>query len=97
MIVSNFTIIDTIMNALINLGSTHSYICTDIPSLGNLPISETKYDILVTNSLGHSVIVNKVYRDYLIKIRENELLGDMIELSFRKFDAILGMNWLSRH
>ena len=96
-IVGNFTIFDTIMHALIDPGSTHSYICTDIPSLGNLPRSETEYDILVTNPLGHSVIVNKVYRDCPIKIREYEFMGDLIELSFREFDVILGMDWLSRH
>ena len=32
-IVGNFTIFDTIMHALIDPGSTHSYICIDIPSL----------------------------------------------------------------
>ena len=62
-IVGNFTIFDTIVHALIDPGSTHSYVCIDIPNLGNLPRSETEYDILVTNSLGHSVMVNKVYRD----------------------------------
>ena len=46
-IVGNFTIFDTIMHALIDPGLTHSYICTDIPSLGNLPRSETEYDIYV--------------------------------------------------
>ena len=35
-IVGNFTIFDIIMHALIDPGSTHSYICIDIPSLGNL-------------------------------------------------------------
>ena len=96
-IVGNFTIFDTIMHALIDPGSTNSYICTDIPSLGNLPRSETEYDILVTNPLGYSVIVNKVYSDCPIKIREYEFLGDLIELSFCEFDVILGMNWISRH
>ena len=96
-IVGNFTIFDTIMHALINPGLTHSYICTNIPNLGNLPRSETEYDILVTNPLGHSVIVNKVYRDCLIRIREYEFMGDLIELSFREFDVILWMDWLSRH
>ena len=48
-IVGNFTIFDTIMHALIDPGSTHSNICTDIPSLGNLLRSETEYDILVMN------------------------------------------------
>ena len=96
-IIGNFTIFDTIVHALIDLGSTHSYVCTDIPNLGNLPKSETEYEILVTNPLEHSVIVNKVYRDCPIKIREYEFLGDLIELSFREFDVILGMDWLSRH
>ena len=72
------------MHALIDPGSTHSYMCTDIPSL-------------LTNPLGYSVIVNKVYRDRPIRIREYEFLGDLIELSFREFDVIFGMDWLSRH
>ena len=96
-IAGNFQIFDTTVHALINPGSTPSYICTDIPNLGKLPRSETEYDILVTNPLGHCVIVNRVYRDCPIKIREYELLGDLIELSFREFDVILGMDWLSRH
>ena len=94
-IVGNFTIFDTIMHALIDPGSTHSYICTNIPSLGNLPRSETEYDILVMNLLGHSVIVNKVYRDCPNRIREYEFIGDLIELSFREFNVISGMDWLS--
>ena len=39
----------------------------------------------------------RVYRDCPIKIQEYEFLGDLIELSFREFDVILGMDWLSRH
>ena len=96
-IVDNFQIFDTIVHALIDPGSTHSYICTNIPSLGNLPRSEIEYDILVTNSLGHSGIMNRVYRDCPIRIREYEFLGDLIELSFREFHMLLGMDWLSRH
>ena len=97
LIVGNFTIFDIIVHALIDPGSTHSYVCTDIPNLGNLPRSETEYDILVTNPLGHSVIVNIVYRDFPIRIREYEFNGELIELSFKEFDVILGMDWLSRH
>ena len=96
-IVGNFYTFDTIVHALIDPSSTHSYICTSIMSLGSLPNSEAEYDILVTNPLAHSVIVNKVYKDYPIIIREYEFPGDLIELSFRAFDVILGMDWLSRH
>ena len=96
-IVDNFQIFDTIVHALIDPGLTHLYNCIDIPSVKNLPRSGTEYDILVTNPLGHSVIVNRVYRDCPIQIREYEFPGDLIKLSFKEFDVILGMDWLSRH
>ena len=51
----------------------------------------------MTNPFEHSVIVNKVYRYCPIQIREYEFPGDLIELSFKEFDVILGMDWLSRH
>ena len=39
----------------------------------------------------------RVYRDCPFKIREYEFFGDLIELSFKEFDVILGMDWLSRN
>ena len=45
-IVGNFQIFDTTVHALIDLGSTHSYIFTDIPTVKNLPSSRTEYDIV---------------------------------------------------
>ena len=51
----------------------------------------------MTNPLRHSVIMNNLYRDCPIRIREYEFLGDLIELSFIEFDVILGMEWLSQH
>ena len=39
----------------------------------------------------------RVYRDCPIKIREYKFLGDLIELSFKEFVVILGMDWFSRH
>ena len=95
LIVGNFHIFETIVHALIDLESTHSYVCTSILSLGSLPKSKTEYDILMTNPLGHSFIVNRVYRDCPIRIQKYEFPGDLIELSFREFDVILGMDWLS--
>ena len=96
-IVGTFYIFETIVHALIDPSSTYSYICTTIPSFGSLPKSKTEYDILVTNPLGHSVIMNRVYKDCPNKIREYEFLGDLIELSFGEFDVILGIDWLSQH
>ena len=67
-IVGKFSIFETNVYALIDPASTHSYVCTSIPSLGSLSKCKTEYDILVTNPLGHSVIMNRVYRDCPIKI-----------------------------
>ena len=77
-IVGKFSIFETNVYALIDPGSTHSYVCTSIPSLGSLPKSETEDDILVTNPLGHSVIVNRICRDCPIRIREYEFPRDLI-------------------
>ena len=49
------------------------------------------------NFKANSVVVNRVYRDCPIRIREYKFPGDLIEFSFREFDVILGMDWLSRH
>ena len=39
----------------------------------------------------------RVYRDCPIKIREYEFMRYLIELFFKEFEMILGMDWLSRH
>ena len=49
------------------------------------------------SSSPNSIVVNKGYRDCPIRIQEYEFPGDLIELSFREFDVILGMDWGSRH
>ena len=49
------------------------------------------------SSSPNSVVLNRVYIDCPIRIQKYEFLGDLIELSFREFDVILGMDWLSRH
>ena len=90
-------IVGNFLRLLTDPRSTHSYVCTSIPSLCSLSKSEIEYDILVTNPLGHHVIVNRVYIDCPIRIREYEFLGDLIKLSFRETDEILGMDWLSHH
>ena len=53
----NFTLYDNEMHALVDPGSTHSYICIEQLSV-KLPLVEPlAYDMLVTSPLGHSVRV----------------------------------------
>ena len=41
--------------------------------------------------------MNSVYRNCPIVIQAKKFLADLITLSFREFDLILGMDWLSKH
>ncbi|KAL5828810.1 hypothetical protein ACOSQ3_018278 [Xanthoceras sorbifolium] len=86
-ITGTISIFDITAIALIDPGSTHSYICDAMLRNRNLKTESTDYEIVVSNPLGHSVIVNRGY----------EFLGDLMELPFHEFDVILGMDWLTRH
>ena len=67
-IVCIFSLYDTEMHALIDPGSTHSYVCMEhvfekVPAMKKLA-----YDMHVTSPLGHSVSVNNIYRNFPILI-----------------------------
>ena len=85
------------MHALIDHGSTHSYVCIEYVFDKMTVVEQLSYDMHVTSPLGHSVNVNKVYKNCPIIIHEREFFADLIALPFREFDLILGMDWLSKH
>ena len=92
-----FSFYDIKMHALIDPGSTHSYVCME-HVFDKLPAMEKlAYDMHVTSLLGHNVSVNSVYRNYPIVIQAREFLVDLITLPFLEFDLILGMDWLTKH
>ena len=96
-IASTFTLFDIDLYALIDLGSTHSYICMEQMS-DKLPSVELlAYDLLVTSPLGHSVKVNRVYKNCPLMVHDREFSIDLIVLPFHEFDLIFGMDWLSKH
>ena len=96
-IAGNFTLYDTKMHALVDPGSTHSYICIEQLS-DKLPLVEPlAYDLHVTSPLGHNVKVNRVYKNFPLVIHDREFFVDIIVLPFHEFNLILGMDWLSKH
>ena len=97
MIVCILYLFDVTVYTLIDPGSTHSFIYTELVIENKLPVEFTDYDIQVTNPLGQSVIVNLVFRNCLLKVRGCEFLADLMLLPFREFNVILGMDWLSLH
>ena len=92
-----FSLYDIEMHALIDPSSTHSYVCIEhvfdkIPAMDKLA-----YDMHVTSPLGHSISVNRVYRNCPIVIQARGFLTYFIPLPFRDFDLILEMDWLSKN
>ena len=92
-----FSLYDIEMHALIDLGSTHSYICTEHVFDKMSSIEQLPYDMLVTSSLRHSVRVNRVYKNCHLMTHDREFYADLLALPFHEFDLILGMDWLSKH
>ena len=78
-----FSLYDIEMHALIDTGSTHSYVCIE-HVFDKVPVMEKlAYDMHVTSPLGHSVSVNSVYRNCPMIIQTREFLADLITLPFR--------------
>ena len=74
-IVGIFSLFDIEMHGLIDLGSTHSYVCMEhvfdkVPTMEKLAC-----DMHVTSPLGHNVSVNSIYRYCPIVIRTREFLA----------------------
>ena len=97
MIAGIFSLYYIEMHALIDPGSTHSYIYSEhvfdrMPLIEKLP-----YDMLVTSPLGFSVRVNRVYKNCHLMTHDREFSTELLALSFHEFDLILGMDWLSKH
>ncbi len=87
-----FSLYNIFEHALVDPGFTHSYICIKLPVERGILVEESDQDILVTNPLGHSVLVNKVYKCCSLRIQGYEFSTDLIKLPFHEFDEILGMD-----
>ena len=96
-IVGIFSLYGIEMHALIDPGSTHSYVCIEHVFDKVTIVEHLSYDMHVTSPLGHNVNVNRVYRNYPIVIQDREFSANLIALPFREFDLILGMDWLSKN
>ena len=92
-----FSLYDIEIHALIDPGSTHSYVCMEHVFDKVPAIEKLAYDMHVTSPSGHSVSVNSVYRNCPIVIQAREFLADLITLPFQEFDLIMGMDWLTKH
>ena len=80
-IASIFSLYNIEMHGLIDPGSTHSYVCTE-HLFDKMPSREQlAYDMHVTSPMGHSVKVNRVYKNCPLVIHDREFSVDLIAFS----------------
>ncbi|KAA3470880.1 DNA/RNA polymerases superfamily protein [Gossypium australe] len=96
-ITGTFSLCNTHVIALIDSGSTHSYICMKLVSNMSMPIESTEFVIRVSNPLGKYVLVDRVCKGCPLMIRGHCFPVDLMILPFDEFDVILGMVWLAIH
>lgn len=96
-IVGTFSILESLIFTLIEPGSTLSYICNVVLRDKGWKLVKTESDILVSNPLGNSVIINKAFKEVPFVIGGETFHGDLLELRCNEFNVILGMDLLSRH
>lgn len=53
--------------------------------------------LVVTTPIGDIVFSDQVYLSYVVNVEGHELPVDLIVLDILDFDAIPGMDWLSRN
>ncbi|XP_070017466.1 uncharacterized protein [Nicotiana sylvestris] len=82
------------MYALIDPGSTLSYISPFIASKWDREPELLHKSFEVSTPMGESVVVRWVYRSCDVKIHDRHTLADLHELEMVDFDIIMGMDWM---
>ncbi|XP_052478755.1 uncharacterized protein LOC128034084 [Gossypium raimondii] len=96
-IAGTFTLPSSLLFFLIDSGSTHSCILSELACKLAILVETIGLGMIIIGSFGDSVVVNKVYRKCLLMIQRHVFFVDLMELLFYGFDVILGMDWLTEH
>ncbi|KAA3473785.1 Gag-Pol polyprotein [Gossypium australe] len=78
--------------ALIDTGSTYSYICVNLVSSRTLPVESTEFVIKLRKPLGKYVLVDKVCKNCPLMTRGYCFSADLMLLPFDEFDVILSID-----
>ncbi|XP_075108850.1 uncharacterized protein LOC142180697 [Nicotiana tabacum] len=81
--------------ALIDLGSTHSYVSSYFALRFSRQSELLNDPFLVATHVGESLLAEYVYRACQIQVEGRDTLVDLIVLDIIDFDMLMGMDWLS--
>ena len=82
-------------HALIDPGSTHSYVSIYFASQFGGPPEPLDQPFWVGTPMEESLSVTSMYRSCLVTIDGKDSMVDLIVLDLIDFDVILGMDWLA--
>ncbi|KAA3483680.1 ATP-dependent zinc metalloprotease FtsH [Gossypium australe] len=89
-ITGTFLIFGTPYTALIDVASS-------IVETMDLDSEISSRQMTVISPLGHSVVVDKLFREVPLELQGVVFTADLMELPFGEFDLILGMDWLVKY
>ncbi|VFQ96178.1 unnamed protein product [Cuscuta campestris] len=75
--------------------STLSYICVPMPEKSDIQRGDLEYPMVVSNPLGHSMRLHHLYHNCPLMAQGHRLSVNLIELPYKEFDIILGMDGLT--
>ncbi|XP_052488031.1 uncharacterized protein LOC128041757 [Gossypium raimondii] len=96
-ITDTFSLYNTDVITLVDPGSTHSYVCTNLVSSKGLLVESTKFVVKVSNPLGQYILIDKVFKNCPLMTRGYSFLANLMLLLFDEFKVTLGMDWLTLH
>ena len=83
--------------ALIDPGSSHSYVSMHFASQLHASIESLSYVLEVSTPMGECLVTDEVLRACDVLICDRVLPADLVVLPMHDFDVILGMDWLSKY
>mgnify|MGYP004716732123 CR=1 FL=1 len=64
----------------------------------DIKLASLPYDQEISTPTGeHRLLTSMVYKNCEVWVGERKLLGDLISLSIKGYDVILGKDWLARY
>ncbi|KAL4388726.1 hypothetical protein GQ457_09G011400 [Hibiscus cannabinus] len=96
-IAGTFSIFSISYFALLDIGSTHSYVASSVSGGLEIPVENTENVVTVHSPVGKPVSVTKIYSNCPLELQGEVFPANLMEFPFGEFDLILGMDWLSTH
>ncbi|XP_070014044.1 uncharacterized protein [Nicotiana sylvestris] len=80
--------------ALIDPGSTLSYVTPFVAMEFGIEPAQLHEPFLVSTLVGESITAARVYRSCVVTIHGRDTMADLVELGMIDFYVIMGMDWL---